>query len=163
MKNMALLIASTVTIYGCSTNNVYTVMLNANPAGASIYCDGKLVGDSYTNINYEIPKEERKGNLTLPECHAVWVSGHSQPFVTSASLTEFPDGLLQTLTRAPIGDYQSDYAYGLEVQKLRAMQAQTRAQEQTNRDAGWESIRKGLDSFPKMRTCTNYGVVTQCF
>ena len=163
MNKLFLFIVAVIALSGCSTNNLYTVTLNAIPAGASIYCDGNLVGNSSTNINYEIPKEERKGNLTIPECHAVWNSGHSQPFMTSVPLADFPEGVTVNTKRRPTGDYQSDYAYGLEVQKLWAMQAQTRAQEQANRDEGWKSIQEGLNSFPKMQTCTNYGNVTQCF
>jgi hypothetical protein len=114
-----------VILSGCSSK--YPVTFDSTPQGASIICNGTNWG--YTPKTLYYTPSKNSGNLNISQCSANWVSGVSRNYSTSFSMTQFPNGVRQTLQR-PRGDgYATDAQFALQVQNSNYQKRQAQAAE----------------------------------
>jgi hypothetical protein len=89
----------------------------------------------YFYISLKFPKirlnehNKNSGTLNITQCSANWVSGIKKNYSTSFSMTQFPNGVRQTLQR-PSGDgYATDAQFALQVQNSNYQRRQAQAAE----------------------------------
>lgn len=158
MKTLAILFISTIyfTLVGCSTT--YKVTLDSVPQGATVVCDKNNLG--MTPTTFSMPEKKYKEivpNLNL--CSANWVSGESKNF-TSASVSNNPNGIKQTVIRSRGKGYTKDAEFALKVQNMKSQKRQAAAAESSVYQQR-RAARAAEKQNNKTTTCyTNFGVTT---
>lgn len=124
-KYLVLSIITGFILSGCSSK--YPVTFDSNPRGATIICNGKNWGYSPKTLYYdEVVKEN--STLNLGSCSANWISGARRQYGI-IDLTQFPNGVIQTLQRPNVDGYDKDAQFALQVEIMNAQQRQAAAAE----------------------------------
>ena len=128
---IALVIFIASPLLGCSTR--INVTYNSDPPGASLYQGGQLMGYCPATLVYTItPQARQLGYMTLQGTEVKWVSGATakiEQIKANLSTGEYQ----QFTFKRPSGidGLETDAKFGIEVQKLRIMQQQLHAQQDT--------------------------------
>lgn len=123
------LILSIFIFSGCSSK--YQVSFDSNPKGATLICDGKNWG--YTPISLYIDKEKLEGKSSLSiDCSANWISGVKKNYTSKIPLDKFLEGVSATVERGNGEGYSQDAQFALQVEQMKAQQAQVASQQQAN-------------------------------
>lgn len=154
MKMLYVLLISTGTLSilsGCSSQ--YTVTFDSNPRGATLVCEGKNMGYTPKTLYFK-EQVKKQDTLNISSCSANWVSGAKKPYGI-IPVTQYPDGVRQTLEREQGDGYSKDAEFALKMRQTEALEsaayqqrrAATAAEKQNN----------------KTTTCyTNFGI-TNCY
>ena len=152
MKNLHLMlfIPSILSILGgCSSR--YAVTFDSNPQGASLICEGKNMGTTPKTLYFKehVKKQE---TFDISACSANWVSGAQKEYGV-IPVSQYPNGVRQTLER-PRGDgYAEDASFALEIRQTEAAENAAASARKSAREAKRQNNKK--------TTCyTNYGVTT---
>lgn len=115
-------------VSGCSTNNSYRVTYNSEPIGASVICGGLHQGYAPVTLSYGLSEHNRQIKaLRTVSCKATWSSGYTKAYSGYWDLSQFPNGVMQTLNR-PVGEgYSDDVNFALKVQSLQYQEKQAKA------------------------------------
>jgi hypothetical protein len=112
----------------CASN--YGVTYDSEPRGASLICGGINQGYTPTTLYYKLSEENKKsGTLNTVPCHAIWISGASDNFSSSFSLSQFPNGVMNTLQRPNVEGYTQDAQFALQVENMKTQKRQAAAAE----------------------------------
>lgn len=141
---------------GCASTPKYAITYNTEPPGASLICNGVNNGYTPRTLSYELNKDnERSGIIQTAPCRAQWSSGASGDYSRFFSITEYPQGVMQTLQRPNEPGYEQDAEFALKVQQLQYQRQQAEAAEKAANQQQFINNRT--------TTCyTNYGI-TRCY
>ncbi|HIF59288.1 MAG TPA: hypothetical protein EYQ26_07300 [Rhodospirillales bacterium] len=129
--NIFFLVFLMLTLIGCASNPRIT--LHSNPQGASIYCQGELLGEAPQTR--KVPIEHFKGALPRPgDCAAVWVSG-KKVYYQSQSITKDTRQISATAIRPRGEGYAQDAAYAMHLRQIEQARQAAEQQAQAARAA----------------------------
>lgn len=145
-------IISLATLSGCTSNQV-ALTVYSNPSGAVIHTASGTAGYSPATLYYSISDNDRKqGYLRINWIGAKWVSGASSIQKTLTIPLSRGNNQSFVLQRPNVKGYATDAQFSLQVQTLRAQQAQARAaQEQVAatkkaaNDAYWQNTQRNRE------------------
>ena len=134
---VALLAAMTAALAGCATTGPRTAMLtyDSNPAGATIYENGKSLGIAPVSRTYDYA--EGVNSIATPEVTAVWSSGAKNTYWTNLAVRA---DLSATIERPNVPGLEKDLAAAKPLMEERAREAQ-RLKEENQRTMARDSPR----------------------
>ena len=123
---------SFLTISGCASNQ-YAVTYNSDPEGAQLYCGGVAKGYTPVTLYYTLDEDtKQRGYLNTVPCSVKWVSGASAEAGRQFSLSQFPNGVINTVPRPNVSGYSQDAEFALKVKNMQANQRAANAAAQQN-------------------------------
>jgi len=147
-----LLFASVVSLLAGCASNQYAVTYDSTPGGAEVFCSGKSYGYTPVTLYYTLDEQTKKnGVLRTSSCGIKWVSGAVGSSNTVFDLKQFPNGVITTTPRPNEPNAQVDHQFALQLQSVRAQQAQAQAASDAAAAALWSAW---SSSQPKNVNCT---------
>lgn len=141
MKKIFSLIALGITavLSGCASNQ-YAVTYNSDPEGAQLYCGGVAKGYTPVKLYYTLDEETKKrGYLNTVPCSVKWVSGATAQANRQFSLTQFPNGVINTVPRPNVNGYSQDAEFALKVKNMKANQQAAAAAQQSSNNTSYQN------------------------
>lgn len=117
MKKLFICIAALLALGGCASK--YAVTFDSYPQGATLLCNGTNWG--YTPVTLYYDKAVKKqSSLSLGSCSANWTSGARKTYGV-VPVSQYPDGVRQTLQRPNEPNAHIDHSFALQVQQNKQM------------------------------------------
>lgn len=120
-----LLIASIASLFliGCS-NNKYQVVIDSNPTGGKVFCNGQSLGFAPVTLNRTLTKEEKKNGSFELYCAIKWTSGAIERTPSIVDIKRFPKGAQATIQRPDYPNKEIDIQFAIFATQQRMYQLQ---------------------------------------
>jgi len=133
---------------GCASNQ-YSVTYKTTPQGAEIVCGGKSWGYAPVTLNYTLDKATRqRGYLNTQACVAKWVSGATNTASTNFSISQYPNGVINTIPRPDEPNAQVDHQFALQLKQIELTERQIQREKDEAFLRGLEALQKSFEPPP---------------
>lgn len=159
MKTAKLATMSVMIVFLSGCVNHYRITYDSEPRGAALICENINHGYTPTTIEYVLSAEnEAQQQITVPLCHAKWVSGTQLTYPTTFDV-KLPQKETVVLLQRPNDEgYITDAEFGLKVEQLKVQERQADATERSARAAEEKNMRLN-----RPMICNTVGKRTMCY